>query len=202
MNGSVVPRCCPTDTSFAASYYRARYYDPATGRFVSEDPVGFHGGEDFYLYAVNEPTLLIDPSGLLAELYCEDIAGAQNRTDGGPKKHCFIRIKCIGIDVTLELYGPVNNRAKTGRPEINDFNRNRNAQKYPLTYPHSPLGCCGPFEDNLFKAFEQSAANLPDYNGLGPNSNTFVNQIIQAAGGSASFPPGAVGSGYTPSPKH
>jgi len=23
------------------SYYRARYYDPAAGRFVSEDPVGF-----------------------------------------------------------------------------------------------------------------------------------------------------------------
>jgi RHS repeat-associated protein len=25
-------------------YYRARYYDPATGRFLSEDPTGFAGG--------------------------------------------------------------------------------------------------------------------------------------------------------------
>ena len=182
--------------------YRARYYDSSIGRLISEDPIGFHGGEDFYLYAANEPTLLVDPSGLLAELYCEDIAGAQNRTDGGPTKHCFIRIKCFGVDVTLELYGPVNNQAKKGRPEINDFNRNRKAQKYPLNYPHSSLGCCGPFEDNVFKAFEHSAANLPDYNGLGPNSNTFVNGIINMAGGSASFPPGAVGSGWTAPVNH
>jgi RHS repeat-associated protein len=190
------------DTETNLYYYRARYYDPTTGRFINEDPIGFHGGEDFYLYAANEPTLLVDPSGLLAELYCEDIAGAQNRTDGGPTKHCFIRIKCIGVDVTLELYGPVNRQAKKGRPEVNDFNRNRKAQKYPLSYPHSSFGCCGPFEDNVFKAFQRASANLPDYNGLGPNSNTFVNGIINMAGGSASFPPGAVGSGWTPSANH
>jgi RHS repeat-associated protein len=191
-----------SDTETGLYYYRARYYDLQIGRFVNEDPIGFHGGEDFYPYAANEPTLLVDPTGLLAELYCEDIAGVQNRADGGPTKHCFLRIKCIGVDVTLELYGPVNRQAKKGRPEVNDFNRNRKAQKYPLNYPHSSSGCCGPFEDNVFKAFEQLAANLPDYNGLGPNSNTFVNGIIQMAGGSANFPPGAVGSGYTPSANH
>jgi RHS repeat-associated protein len=25
-------------------YYRARWYDPSTGRFISEDPIGFQGG--------------------------------------------------------------------------------------------------------------------------------------------------------------
>ena len=29
-------------------YYRARYYDPAAGRFLSEDPVEFQGGINFY----------------------------------------------------------------------------------------------------------------------------------------------------------
>jgi RHS repeat-associated protein len=45
-------------------YYRARYYDPTTGRFLSEDPVGFRGGMDFYSYVLNEPTQLTDPMGL------------------------------------------------------------------------------------------------------------------------------------------
>ena len=45
------------------SYYRARYYDASTGRFLSEDPIGFDGGIDFYSYVENEPTGLIDPSG-------------------------------------------------------------------------------------------------------------------------------------------
>jgi len=30
-------------------YYRARYYDPIEGRFISKDPIGFGGG-DITLY--------------------------------------------------------------------------------------------------------------------------------------------------------
>jgi RHS repeat-associated protein len=47
-------------------YYRARYYDPKAGRFVSEDPIGFEGGVNFYSYVNNRPTMHRDPSGLKA----------------------------------------------------------------------------------------------------------------------------------------
>ena len=52
-----------TDSS-SGSYYRARYYDPQSGRFLSEDPIQFDGGFDFYTYADNDPPLFIDPFGL------------------------------------------------------------------------------------------------------------------------------------------
>lgn len=45
-------------------FYRARYYDPAVGRFLSEDPVGFNSGVNFYGYVHNNPSNLIDPTGL------------------------------------------------------------------------------------------------------------------------------------------
>lgn len=45
-------------------YYRARYYEIGCGRFISEDPIGFAGGENFYSYAGNDPINFIDPSGL------------------------------------------------------------------------------------------------------------------------------------------
>src|SRR5580658_4160913 len=36
--------------------YRARFYDENVGRFVSEDPIRFKGGIDFYAYVKNRPT--------------------------------------------------------------------------------------------------------------------------------------------------
>ncbi len=47
-------------------YYRARYYDPVRGRFISEDPIGFAGGAtNLFGYAVNNPMYWIDPLGLV-----------------------------------------------------------------------------------------------------------------------------------------
>jgi hypothetical protein len=45
------------------SYYRARYYDPTPGRFLSEDPIHFKSGINFYSYVSNSPTELVDASG-------------------------------------------------------------------------------------------------------------------------------------------
>jgi len=52
------------DPSRARYYYRARYYDPKIGRFISEDPIGFAGGPNRYLYAQANPASAVDPSGL------------------------------------------------------------------------------------------------------------------------------------------
>jgi RHS repeat-associated protein len=46
-------------------FYRARYYSPLFGRFISEDPLGFGGsGVNFYAYASDDPINFIDPFGL------------------------------------------------------------------------------------------------------------------------------------------
>ena len=51
------------DAETGLMYYRARYYDSATGRFLSEDPLGFGGGNNFYPYVGNNPTDFSDPDG-------------------------------------------------------------------------------------------------------------------------------------------
>ena len=43
-------------------YLRNRYYDPSTGRFISEDPI--RDGTNWYAYANNNPVMYIDPWGL------------------------------------------------------------------------------------------------------------------------------------------
>lgn len=45
--------------------FRARYYSPTFGRFISEDPIGFDGGDsNLYRYVWNSPTGFVDPLGL------------------------------------------------------------------------------------------------------------------------------------------
>lgn len=52
------------DSESSLYYMRARYFDPSTGRFISEDPISFDGGENFYAYTRNSPVDLKDPFGL------------------------------------------------------------------------------------------------------------------------------------------
>ncbi len=44
--------------------YGARNYDPGTGRFLSEDPIGFKGGDiNLFRYLQNQPVNYTDPTG-------------------------------------------------------------------------------------------------------------------------------------------
>jgi len=70
-------------------YARARWYDPAAGRFLSEDPAGLAGGVNLYTFAHDDPVNGADPSGLSSGfagggvfefpgcgLYCQFLSGA------------------------------------------------------------------------------------------------------------------------------
>jgi RHS repeat-associated protein len=48
-------------------YYRARYYDANTGRFIQEDPISFAGGDmNLYVYVGNNPVNFSDHFGLMS----------------------------------------------------------------------------------------------------------------------------------------
>jgi len=52
------------DPLTALYYYRARYYDAALERFVSQDPIGMVGGINLYQYVGDAPVSATDPYGL------------------------------------------------------------------------------------------------------------------------------------------
>ncbi|MBI4791547.1 MAG: RHS repeat-associated core domain-containing protein [Deltaproteobacteria bacterium] len=70
-------------------YMRARYYDPQVRRFISEDPLGFDGGDlNLYAYVGNNPINRTDPSGLdglMQKMFGEDkfepLPGAAERAE-------------------------------------------------------------------------------------------------------------------------
>ena len=75
------------DSESETYYYRARNYDPSTGRFTSIDPVGFYAGDsNLYRYVSNSPGNGRDPSGqtvvvAYAGVICQTISRAFAFTD-------------------------------------------------------------------------------------------------------------------------
>ena len=62
-------------------YYRARYFDAGTGRFLQKDPLRFINGTNLYVYTMNNPTNFADALGLWrnpSDIYDEAMRRAQN----------------------------------------------------------------------------------------------------------------------------
>jgi RHS repeat-associated protein len=49
--------------SLKIMYYRARYYDPQTGRFMQRDPLEYVESPNIYEYVLSCPIGLLDPYG-------------------------------------------------------------------------------------------------------------------------------------------
>jgi RHS repeat-associated protein len=65
------------DTATGLTYYRARWYDPRAGRFISEDPLSFAAGDvNLNRYVGNGATLWVDPSGMAGQPSRDDMASA------------------------------------------------------------------------------------------------------------------------------
>ena len=61
------------EMGFYYNYFR--YYDPATGRYITSDPIGLAGGLNTYIYAITNPLYWSDPFGLEVEVLVGGLTG-------------------------------------------------------------------------------------------------------------------------------
>lgn len=80
-------------------FYRARYYSPVLGRFISEDPIGFWGGLNKYAYALGDPTNFVDPSGNEAGYYYSPDGHMYGPFNGGPEHTLDPSYYVIGLSI-------------------------------------------------------------------------------------------------------
>jgi RHS repeat-associated protein len=90
------------DAASSLYYYRARYYDPTVGRFLSQDPLGVEVNP--FSYVGGNPVAYGDSLGLLRKRFNTDLHSfSQNKTITGPLYvYCHCTKQC-GDDYLLEL---------------------------------------------------------------------------------------------------
>jgi len=87
------------DAETGMYFYRARYYDPKAGRFITKDPIGCKGGYNLYTYVLNNPINKIDPLGLAGCGPC----GTHIPDPWDLKLCCDEHDKCYGEDGNCAL---------------------------------------------------------------------------------------------------
>jgi RHS repeat-associated protein len=75
-------------SGLALALYRG--YDAGLGRWVSEDPIGFRGGSNFYRYVDNAPAEHLD---LLGDQQCT------------PRKTCSVQVRCRSLGGLFAIGG-------------------------------------------------------------------------------------------------
>jgi uncharacterized protein RhaS with RHS repeats len=159
-----------------------KFFQLLQGRFLSEDPIGYRAGPDFYVYASNNPSNVIDPSGLL-QVCCRP-AHIGDKMFGLPKGkkpcHCFIKLS------DGNTMGGYNKPPGVLQKKLGDED-----DKQPKDTPK-----CSDVPGSECKV-RQAFDNYPTYQpyGLAGTSNTVSAQILSDAGISYAFPSCAWGSG-------
>jgi RHS repeat-associated protein len=195
-----------SDSETGLYYYRARYYDTATGRFLNEDPLQLEGGIDFYVYTLNNPASMIDPIGekpCSIEVKCRGVKDWRLNilkviTLGTASyAHCYIWTVDEGGVGHIISAGPDGHIMRSGvGPETKEPNRDKDR--------NAPIASCSNGDDcqkekcleNYGTAFQD---NNKDYDARGknaPNSNSAVDSITHSCGITVTFPKHAKGWDY------
>jgi RHS repeat-associated protein len=119
------------DAETGLYYNRHRYYDPDTGNYISQDPIGLEGGAALYAY-VHDPNSWIDPFGLKNWNYhnMPEIDGFQKHhiipksLSEGARPHEIFKLSGYDVHNTKNvIYLPTDRRYHKTRSIHDGFNK-------------------------------------------------------------------------------
>lgn len=176
-------------------YRRNRYYDPVTGRFTQEDPVGLAGGLNYYAFAKGDPVNFSDPFGDSTFVNCRPVLSSSSVSSNGKDSklfaHCALRIKNGKRDVTIQMqksptrflgfWGTMTPTPSLGGEPLTT------AYTSPWVAVSVPKGqTVDQFDQSVqdaVDAYKAMTDGLPYFPFGESNSNAFVYNVINWAGG-------------------
>jgi RHS repeat-associated protein len=91
------------DSETGLMYFRNRYYDPETARFLTGDPIGFVDCPSLYAYAGNSPANYSDPLGLLLRTGNSELEVIKQAVSNVGYGGLASKLKLIAGEVRIEL---------------------------------------------------------------------------------------------------
>ena len=99
------------------STFRSRQYDPATGKWLQEDPIGIAGGVNLYQYNGNDPNSFGDPFGLCPDGASDDTVRVQTRY-GHLSKICVAAGETVVQGQLIGYSGGTDNGERSTGPHL------------------------------------------------------------------------------------
>ncbi len=157
----------PRDPTTGFLHLRARHYDPDLGRFISEDPLGFEGGDpNLHRYVYNRTTTLTDPTGTVTAIEYATLAVTTTR----PGKFCRLAVCVAGL--WSGIANSVINLVPSGRPDAT-------CGAKLLGVPTSAGSAAGSAGGALFGAASQGYSVYKTGSGTPPNP--FLGTLVDLA---------------------
>ncbi len=179
-------------------YYRARYYDPAWGRFLQRDPLGYVDGMNLYEYVRGNTLNWTDPDGLKVEICQRPMNGI-----GGVLllEHAYIRINgwSVGFysgpkviipepDELKKPKGLTCKEARRFRPYesvnccLEKYNTAWRRFFYTNAYVDKEVSCCWKTDEEIEECIKEKAVKLqkspPRYNILCHVCGDFAQNLL------------------------
>jgi RHS repeat-associated protein len=159
-----------------------RYYSPATGRWISQDPTGFDARDsNLYRYVANDPTNAVDPTGLDIIVLLdskENVALAQGhiavligQADGSWKYRSFLPEDDKPYDT-----------GKVDRSTFESFDQAKRSLKLMRYTNYARYACDAEADAKAIKVADSFDAPGAKYIVTGPNCVTAVQAEMKAAG--------------------
>jgi RHS repeat-associated protein len=132
-------------------YMRNRWYEPASGRFLSEDPIGLDGGINPVAFTASDPVNGIDPLGLSDCLWidsksgkCLDIFITAFESEGGNWRRILNAIYDLGSRESDIMFSLPTLQGLGGGPRSNATST-KSSKDVKVVYLRTPSQC---FADN------------------------------------------------------